>query len=360
MNNKVHSVKKSMLCLAIATIIAAILLSTTNPIVASASMDEGKKQTWFGVFTLDFPLGTWSEGSNNVFEVVSYPGLAEQYTNTFDFPVTPDAPLYDGYGLIRGWRIQAELPGTSTLPCSTVDAFNPAQETRLVQGWLTDWEMTRQEAVVHFNSITWEVYANGVFMGNAVFDQILPYAAFQSMNRTQLMCSYTKINATVPSASSDEGKKQYWMGIFTMDFPAGTWQEGYNTVSDITTYPGLAEPYTHTFEFYVSSEAPLYDGYGLIHGWGIQAFIPNGWSSLCNVVDSFNPAQDTREVRGWGTDWEMTRQEAVVHFQNIRWEIIGNGISMGYLVYHNIIPYTATLNLIDNSEPALFCTYTRK
>jgi Tol biopolymer transport system component/regulation of enolase protein 1 (concanavalin A-like superfamily) len=79
-----------------------------------------------------------------------------------DFEVSPDAPDYPGYVLLRG---PVELRGFGTpegFMCEEIGEFKPDQMTRFLVGYLPEYgEITYPEAQAHFESIHAQVVWNG-------------------------------------------------------------------------------------------------------------------------------------------------------------------------------------------------------
>jgi hypothetical protein len=109
-------------------------------------------ELWTAYFTYD--PGTWApDGHSYHFEsTYTFPVLGGgNPTPEISFTVADDAPQYYGYVMLRPFAVRAKVDGE----CPDIDPIlHPDQMTRFVYGWGTDYPMTYDEALAHFNSMT--------------------------------------------------------------------------------------------------------------------------------------------------------------------------------------------------------------
>ncbi len=150
--------------------------------------DPAPLQLWSAAFTYD--PGIWTPGEHTYsFEAnYSVPTPGSDVSTEFPLTVAQDAGSYVGYALLRVGRVVAALDSG----CTTLDPpdINPGQWTRFVYGWITDYPMTYQEAVAHFNSLTVTAYADGGAPITLTRHEIVPGGATPEWQ--QYMCSFTQ------------------------------------------------------------------------------------------------------------------------------------------------------------------------
>jgi Tol biopolymer transport system component len=95
---------------------------------ASFSPEGQAARTWVAAYT--YNAGTWDTGTHTY---QFWAGGSPQ-GDEFSFEVSNDAPLYDGYALIRPGILRAQTPEG----CMNIPAINSAQETRFHIGWTFD------------------------------------------------------------------------------------------------------------------------------------------------------------------------------------------------------------------------------
>jgi Tol biopolymer transport system component len=161
---------------------------------ASFSPAGQAPRTWVSALTADLPPGSLADGS--------YPYHFEaQWTSpapgTFtgqggDFVISDQAPLYEGTVLLRGPYEIAGVDGPSGLECLEIAEINPDQPARFLMGWLTDPDMTYQQALAHFNSLTGQVLWGS--SDSAVLERhvILPFSWNDTDRWYNYVCSYTR------------------------------------------------------------------------------------------------------------------------------------------------------------------------
>lgn len=122
---------------------------------------EQQEKLWAAAFTYDVPAGFWTEGTHPYhFELQwSYPEPGFNGEQGGEFEVSYDAPLYDGYVLLRGpfelCRVIEDEYGN--FHCEEVEAIHPMQPTRFLIGWVFDNPVTYGEAFAQFYSLTGKV-----------------------------------------------------------------------------------------------------------------------------------------------------------------------------------------------------------
>ncbi len=150
--------------------------------------DPGPLELWSAAFTYD--VGIWTPGEHTYSFEASYSVPAPRTDVSPEFPLTvaQDAASYNGYALLRVGRVVA----ASDSGCTILDPpdINPGQWTRFVYGWITDYPMTYQEALAHFNSLTVTAYADGAALTALTPHEIHPGGA--TPERQQYMCSFTQ------------------------------------------------------------------------------------------------------------------------------------------------------------------------
>jgi Tol biopolymer transport system component/regulation of enolase protein 1 (concanavalin A-like superfamily) len=164
--------------------------------------------------------------------------------------------------------------------------------------------------------------------------------------------AYVKNSSTIAYASfSPEGQAaRQWGAAFTYDY--GTWTEGVHSYYFEDTY-SVPEPggeTTPVIPFSVSDDAPQYDGYVLLRGLALRAFV----DGACPAIDPvLHPDQNTRFHYGWMTG-PMTYEEALTHFDSMTVKAYWNDGMSAVLGRHEIFPWTSQVDWL-----AYVCTYTR-
>lgn len=137
------------------------------------------------------------------------------------------------------------------------------------------------------------------------------------------------------SFSPDGQAARTWTADFSYD--AGTWTEGEHSYYLENTY-SVPEPWSGTSEvntFNVSTDAPQYNGYALLRGFGLRARVGKDCPSIDPLL---HPDQNTRFGYGWQTDFPMTYVEAVAHFNSMAVKAHWDGGMSADLQRHEIIP----------------------
>jgi hypothetical protein len=106
---------------------------------------------WVGIYMHELPGGSWEEGEHSYY----FGDNQGREGDPLSFSVSIEAPLYDGYVLIRPGAVWA-FCGEG---CEVIEEFHPSQATRFHAGWPTPEAMTYDEAVAHFSGlVTWVVW----------------------------------------------------------------------------------------------------------------------------------------------------------------------------------------------------------
>jgi hypothetical protein len=101
------------------------------------------------------------------------------------FNVSSTAPSYNGYVLLRGLALRANIDGS----CSVIDPnIRSDQLTRFHTGYVTDYPMTYEEALMYFASLSAKAIWDGGAPVDLVPHEIMPYRADQWPT---YYCSYT-------------------------------------------------------------------------------------------------------------------------------------------------------------------------
>jgi hypothetical protein len=89
------------------------------------------------------------------------------------FNVSDTAPSYDGYVLLRGLALRANIDGA----CPVIDPpmIRPDQLSRFHTGYITDYPMTYQGAQAFFNSLTAKVVWDAGEPVGLLPHEIIPY-----------------------------------------------------------------------------------------------------------------------------------------------------------------------------------------
>ena len=165
--------------------------NTSSIAYASISPDGQAARLWVAAYTYDIPAGALTDGTYPYhFEFEwSAPEPGTWTGQGGESAISSEAPVYDGYVLLRGAR---ELRGVDTqdgLACEEVDAIHPAQATRFLIGWVTDFPMTYDEALAHFESITARVVWGDGMSADHTRHEVIP---FSSDVWFQYACTFTR------------------------------------------------------------------------------------------------------------------------------------------------------------------------
>ena len=130
----------------VVVLLALLLLSST-------SLAVGPERDWWTEFTSD--VFTFDLEGDYEYTYTSEGGGELSFTVYVD----EDAPEYQGTVLLRPWMIRARTddPG---LNCANVEGYpsiQPGQPVRFHVAWLTDVEMSHQDAEALFNSLSYTV-----------------------------------------------------------------------------------------------------------------------------------------------------------------------------------------------------------
>jgi hypothetical protein len=137
---------------------------------------------WVAAYTYD--AGTWSEGQHSYHFEAAWNGGSET-TPEILFNVSNSAPLYNGYVLLRGLALRANIDGA----CPVIDPLiRPDQLTRFHTGYVTDYAMTYAEALTYFDSLTAKIVWDGAEPVDLLGHEIIPYRADEWPT---YYCSYT-------------------------------------------------------------------------------------------------------------------------------------------------------------------------
>jgi len=117
----------------------------------------GPEKNWSAEFVYDIPIGTFTEGTYSYCIEVEWtePAPGSFVSGWQEFEISEDAPLYEGFVVIRWFEIWARVRDKNGLRCEIIEPiFHPDQPMRFHTGWAIDEEMTRSEAKAHFESLT--------------------------------------------------------------------------------------------------------------------------------------------------------------------------------------------------------------
>ena len=137
-----------------------ISLAASPALAGGPPEGKGEKQ-WVSLYTADLPAQELSPATHG-YEAVyryTYP-VAGEHAAQYGFIVDEDAPLYDGYALLRPGHIMVRVRGTDGAQCERQGSdekwpmINPNQPLRFAMGWASDEAMTRREANAYFGSMT--------------------------------------------------------------------------------------------------------------------------------------------------------------------------------------------------------------
>jgi len=153
-----------------------IAYSSYTPITVPPVQQE---RLWAAAFTYDVPAGFWTEGIHPYhFELQwSYPEPGFNGEQGGEFEVSYDAPLYDGYVLLRGpfelCRVIEDEYGN--FHCEEETVIHPDQPTRFLIGWVFDNPVTYGEAFAQFDSLTGRVVWDEGQSADLTMHEIRPF-----------------------------------------------------------------------------------------------------------------------------------------------------------------------------------------
>ncbi len=188
-------------------------------------------ELWAAVFTYDY--GTWATGGHSYYfdNAYTFPvsGGGEP-TPEISFTVPSDAPfppLYDGYVMLRPFALRARVDGE----CPAIDPMlHPDQMTRFVYGWVTDYPMTYDEALAHFDSMTVTAHWDEGQSAELERHEIIP---FGSVDWAQYVCTFTAPFIL----QADAGWVDSGFAV-TADVPISITASGMAITADLSQYPG--------------------------------------------------------------------------------------------------------------------------
>jgi hypothetical protein len=151
--------------------------------VANAFRDE----LWAAAFTYD--PANWTEVEHSYYFEYAYslpePGGGGT-SFPFSFTVSNDALQHDGYILLQGSALRARV-GEECLPIDPL--IHPNQNARFLFGWVTDFSMTYEEALAHFDSMIVNVISDNGEPVELMRQEIIPY---NPDDWPQYACSFTQ------------------------------------------------------------------------------------------------------------------------------------------------------------------------
>jgi len=149
---------------------------------------------WVVAYTYDLPAGTLTDGSYPYhFELEwSFPEPGVFSGQGGELDISSNAPVYDGYVLLRG---PSELRGINYpegLSCEEVGQINPNQPIRFLIGWLPDYGMTYLEAQTYFESLTGNVFWGDGMSAELTPDEIMPFSFDDLDAWFNYVCTFTE------------------------------------------------------------------------------------------------------------------------------------------------------------------------
>ena len=127
----------------------AVLLALL--LLASTSLAVGPEKQW------------WTEFTSDVFSFPAEDNYEYTYTDqegwetSFTVVVAGDAPLYQGTVLLRPWMVRARTDDPGLICANVGPSIQPGQPARFHVAWLTDEEMSHQDAEDLFDSLSYTV-----------------------------------------------------------------------------------------------------------------------------------------------------------------------------------------------------------
>lgn len=143
-------------------------------------------ESWAAVFTYDAPSWTMGEHSYYFDNTYTFPVPGGEVTPLIGFTASNDAPQYAGFVMLRPLALRAQIDGV----CPAIDpTLNSEQRTRFVYGWVTDYPMTYEEALAHFDSMAVTAYWDDGQSAELVRHKII---LFGSVDWAQYICTFTE------------------------------------------------------------------------------------------------------------------------------------------------------------------------
>lgn len=131
---------------------------------------------WVAAYTYELPTEYWTEGTHTYHFEAAWNGGSE-ITPDVSFNVSSEAQLYDGYVLLRGLALRANINGE----CPVIDpaVIQSSQLTRFHNGYVTDYPMTYEEALIYFDSLSAKAVWDGGEPVELIRHEIIPSQADQ-------------------------------------------------------------------------------------------------------------------------------------------------------------------------------------
>ena len=190
---------------------------------------------WVAAFTFDPPAGTFIEDGEYPYHFElewTFPEEGSWSGQGGELDISGAAEVYDGYVLLRGTRELMGVRSPEGLSCEEVFNVNPGQPMRFLFGWVTDYGMTYDDALAHFDSMTVRVVWGDGNSADLTGHEVMPY----SFNNVDAWLSYACLfsgNFTLPA-------KAGWMDS-GIDVTAGTeltiTAYGEAATADLNWYP---------------------------------------------------------------------------------------------------------------------------
>lgn len=152
-------------------------------------------ELWVAAFTHDLPAGTFTEDGMYPYHFElewNFPEPGAFSGQEGELVISGDAPIHDGYILLRG---QFELHGVSYpegLSCEEVGEINPDQPMRFLIGWLPDYGMTYQESQAYFESLTGNVVWGDGMSAELTRHEIIPFSFDDLDAWFNYVCTFTE------------------------------------------------------------------------------------------------------------------------------------------------------------------------
>jgi hypothetical protein len=180
-------------------------------------------ENWVAFFAYDASAWTGEHhyhfGNTYTFPVFH----VEDPTPEIEFSVDSEASLYDVYVMMRPLALRARIDGE----CPIIDpVIHPDQMTRFVYGWQTDYPMTYEEALAHFDSLTVTAYWDDNQSAELVRHEIVPAGSVDA-------CSFTAPFIL----QADAGWVDSGFAV-TADEPVSVTASGNSLTADLLQYPG--------------------------------------------------------------------------------------------------------------------------
>jgi len=134
---------------------------------------------WVAAYTYDLLAGSFTENGEYPYHFEfewNYPEPGAFSGQGGDLDISSDAPVYDGYVLLRGERELRGIKYPDGLSCEEVGEINPDQPMRFLIGWLPDYGMTYSDALTHFESLTGRVVWDDGVSAELTPHEIIPFS----------------------------------------------------------------------------------------------------------------------------------------------------------------------------------------